>query len=291
MYKKIFTLPVSEPITPFISLRQLDELPVVVVTHPKVQAAITLQGAQLLAWQAHGDDPVIWLSDNTPFKHGIPIRGGVPICWPWFGPAAAPSHGFARNQPWQLTAHDDDEHGVSLTFMLQDNPQTRTLWPHKFTLIARFKLGNECTIELESQGNYQATAALHTYFHIGDINQATVTGLGEHYIDKVKQGAKARQVGELTFNGQTDRIYTQPTAVSLIKDPLLQRTIEVAHHQMSDVVAWNPGAELSASMGDMPDEGYKTMVCVETGRVTQPLVVTDKQAACLAVTLRTHKNS
>lgn len=290
VYEKIFTLPVTEQITPFISQRQLDELPVVVVTHPKVRAAITLQGAHLLAWQPDGDEPVIWLSDNTPFKEGIAIRGGVPICWPWFGTAGTPSHGFARNQPWALTAHDEDENGVILTFTLQDNAQTRAQWPHAFTLIARFKLGEECEIELESHGDYQATAALHTYFEIGDITRVSVAGLGEHYIDKVSHITEARQVGDLVFVGQTDRVYTQPATCSLINDPVFQRTIEVNHQHMSDVIAWNPGAELSAKMVDMPDEGYKTMVCVETGRVTTPLVATAEQPAHLAVTFRSRKN-
>ncbi|QJW55347.1 Putative glucose-6-phosphate 1-epimerase [Serratia plymuthica] len=291
MNEKIFTLPVTEQISPYISQRQLEELPVVVVSHPKVRAAVALQGAHLLAWQPAGDKPVIWLSNNTPFKKGSAIRGGVPICWPWFGPAAQPSHGFARNQPWNLTAHDEDDNGVILTFTLKDNEQTRKLWPHAFTLIARFKLGEECEIELESHGDYQATAALHTYFQIGDIEQVKVAGLGEPYIDKVAGGAEARQTGDLAFIGQTDRVYTQPDAFSLIKDPSLQRTIEVHHHHMSDVIAWNPGVELSCSMADMANDGYKTMVCVETGRVSKPLVAAGEQPARLAVTFRSRKKA
>ncbi|VEA66189.1 Putative glucose-6-phosphate 1-epimerase [Serratia plymuthica] len=291
MNEKIFTLPVTEQISPYISQRQLEELPVVVVSHPKVRAAVALQGAHLLAWQPAGDKPVIWLSNNTPFKKGSAIRGGVPICWPWFGPVAQPSHGFARNQPWNLTAHDEDDSGVILTFTLKDNEQTRKLWPHAFTLIARFKLGEECEIELESHGDYQATAALHTYFQIGDIEQVKVAGLGEPYLDKVAGGAEARQTGDVAFIGQTDRVYTKPDAFSLIKDPALQRTIEVHHHHMSDVIAWNPGVELSCSMADMANDGYKTMVCVETGRVSKPLVAAGEQPARLAVTFRCRKNA
>ncbi|VEI19738.1 Putative glucose-6-phosphate 1-epimerase [Serratia plymuthica] len=291
MNEKIFTLPVTEQISPYISQRQLEELPVVVVSHPKVRAAVALQGAHLLAWQPAGDKPVIWLSNNTPFKKGSAIRGGVPICWPWFGPVAQPSHGFARNQPWNLTAHDEDDSGVILTFTLKDNEQTRKLWPHAFTLIARFKLGEECEIELESHGDYQATAALHTYFQIGDIEQVKVAGLGEPYLDKVAGGAEARQTGDVVFIGQTDRVYTKPDAFSLIKDPALQRTIEVHHHHMSDVIAWNPGVELSCSMADMANDGYKTMVCVETGRVSKPLVAAGEQPARLAVTFRCRKNA
>ncbi|WON78562.1 D-hexose-6-phosphate mutarotase [Serratia sp. UGAL515B_01] len=291
MNEKIFTLPITEQLTPFISQRNLEELPVIVVSHPKVRAAIALQGAHLLTWQPNGDEPVIWLSNNTPFQKGIAIRGGVPICWPWFGPAGHPSHGFARNQPWQLTAHDEDENSVILAFTLKDNEQTRKLWPHAFTLIARFRLGEECEIELESHGDYQATAALHSYFQIGNISTIKVTGLGEHYIDKVANGIESQQISDLVFTGQTDRIYTQATACNLIQDPVLQRTIEVNHQHMSDVITWNPGVKLSCSMADMTDDGYKTMVCVETGRISKPLIASGEQPARLAVKFRSRKNS
>lgn len=290
MNEKVFTLPVTEQITPYISQRQLDELPVIVVSHPKVRAAVTLQGAHLLAWQPSGEQPVIWLSNNAPFRNGTAIRGGVPICWPWFGPAGEPMHGFARNQPWTLSAHNEDDSGVMLTFTLTDSEQTRRLWPHAFTLIARFKLGAECEMELESHGDYQAHAALHTYFQIGDIATVQIGGLGIPYIDKVLQGTTGEQQGDLTFPGRVDRIYTQPAAFSLIHDPALQRTIEVHHHYHSDVVSWNPGAELSCSMADMPNDGYKTMVCVETARVSQPLVAAPEAPARLAMTIRCRKN-
>ncbi|ANI29138.1 glucose-6-phosphate 1-epimerase [Yersinia entomophaga] len=291
MNEKVFSLPVVEQISPYISQRQLDNLPVVVVSHPKVRAAVALQGAHLLAWQPSGEQPVIWLSNNTAFTDGVAIRGGVPICWPWFGPTAQPSHGFARILPWTLTAHDENDNGVMLTFTLKDSDETRKYWPHAFTLIARFKLGVECEMELESHGDYQAAAALHTYFQIGDISQIKISGLGEKYIDKVLKINDAAQSGDLVFNGQTDRVYTQPEPYSLIKDPALKRTIEIHHHHQSDVVAWNPGPELSCSMQDMPNDGYKTMFCVETARVSQPMVAADEAPARLAMTIRSRKNA
>lgn len=286
MNQKIFTLPINQQLTPFISLRQLDELPIIVIIHPKVHAAISLQGAHLLAWQPKDQEPIIWLSKRSQFKHGIAIRGGIPICWPWFGPIDTPSHGFARNQPWRLTAHAEDEQGISLTLTLKDNEQTRQLWPHTFELKAHFKLGEECEVTLESQGDYQITAALHTYFEVGDIRHIHVAGLGTHYIDKVAKSIEAYKVGELVFNGQTDRIYTQAAKCSLINDPIKQRTLEIYHHHMNDVIAWNPGPELSAQMPDMSGDGYKTMVCVETGHVTKILNVSRGQPAYLAVTIR-----
>ncbi|MEG2115535.1 MAG: D-hexose-6-phosphate mutarotase, partial [Hafnia sp.] len=130
MSEKIFSLPVQEQITPYISQRQIDELPIVVVNHPKVRAAVTLQGAHLLTWQPSGEKPVLWLSSESAFKNGVAIRGGIPICWPWFGPAGQPAHGFARNLPWTLAAHDEDENGVILTFTLEQSPESKKYWPH-----------------------------------------------------------------------------------------------------------------------------------------------------------------
>ncbi|QIP58119.1 D-hexose-6-phosphate mutarotase [Hafnia alvei] len=285
MSEKIFTLPVQEQITPYISQRQIDELPVVVVNHPKVRAAVTLQGAHLLSWQPSGEKPVLWLSSETAFKNGVAIRGGIPICWPWFGPAGQPAHGFARNLPWTLTAHDEDESGVILTFTLEQSAESKKHWPHDFCLIARFKLGEVCEMELESHGEYEYTAALHTYFNIGDITQIDVSGLGSPYIDKVNPGTGEQQ-GNLTFATRTDRIYTKPEPFSVITDKALQRVIEVHHHNNTDVVAWNPWSELSVSMADMPNDGYKTMVCVETAHVTSPMKASANTPSRLSVTLR-----
>lgn len=289
MTDKIFTLPVKEQITATVSLRQLDQLPVVVVEHPKARAAVTLQGAHLLAWQPAGDQPVIWLSGNTPFKEGVAIRGGVPVCWPWFGPAAQPPHGFARLLPWEFTAHEENEDGVKLTFTLTDSDATRQHWPHAFKLIARFTLGEECKFELESQGDFEARSALHTYFEVGDIATISIRGLGSHYIDKVLDGITAEHSGDLVFTGRTDRIYTQPESHSVITDATLKRTIEVEHHNNHDVVAWNPDAELSRNMADMPDDGYKTMVCVETAYVTEPVISKAGAPAKMAMVIRSRK--
>ncbi|WP_409307773.1 D-hexose-6-phosphate mutarotase [Pectobacterium sp. B1J-3] len=289
MNDKIFKLPITKNITPTISQRQLDQLPVIVVDHPQVRAAVTLQGAHLLSWQPTHEAPVLWLSDNTPFTEHVAIRGGVPICFPWFGPFAEPNHGFARLLPWEFTSHSEDDEGVQLTFTLRDTEQTRASWPHEFTLIARFHLGKECRIELEAHGDYSITSALHTYFEIGDISKINISGLGESFIDKVNQGAQSTAQGDLVFTGRTDRIYTQPQSVSEIHDPVLNRTIEVHHTHHSDVVSWNPGAELSHTIGDMTDDGYKTFVCVETARVSQPFVASVKSPARLISVIRIRK--
>lgn len=287
MQDTLYSLPVVNQITPYLSQRQMGDLPIVVVSHPKVRAAIALQGAHLLSWQPSGQQPVIWLSDKTPFAAGKAIRGGVPICWPWFGPAGEPAHGFARNQPWTLTAHDENEDAVMLTFTLESNAQTKKLWPHDFTLLARFRIAEHCEIELEAWGDYQATAALHTYFQIADIAQVEVSGLGNSFIDKVNANTVGSLAdGKQTYPDRVDRIHTAAEDCSVIDDIAGKRQIEVYHHYQSDVVTWNPGPELSCSMADMPNEGYKTMVCVETARINKPMKSAGESPARLGTTLR-----
>lgn len=291
MNDKIFKLPVTKPITSTISQRQLEQLPVIVVEHPQVRAAIALQGAHLLSWQPTGEAPVLWLSDDTAFTEHVAIRGGIPVCFPWFGPVAQPNHGFARLLPWEFTSHSEDKQGVELAFTLRDSAQTRASWPHEFTLIARFKLGKTCHVELEAHGDYSITSALHTYFQIGDISKISVSGLGDRFIDKVKQGQLSQQQGDLAFTDRADRIYTHAQNISVINDPVLQRTIEVQHINYSDVVAWNPGAESSRTIGDMTDDGYKTFVCVETARINRPLSATVRSPARLSTLISIKKSA
>lgn len=293
MINKIFALPVIENITPAISRRQLDELDVIVIDHPQVKASFALQGAHLLSWKPQGEEEVLWLSDTTPFKNGVALRGGVPICWPWFGPAqqqGLPAHGFARNLPWTLQGHNEDESGVVLTFELQSSDASRQYWPHDFTLYARYKLGKTCEIELEAHGDFETTSALHTYFNVGDISAVKVSGLGDRFIDKVNNAQEdALKDGVQTFPDRTDRVYLNPEACSVIHDAALNRAIEVIHHHHINVVAWNPGPALSASMTDMPDDGYKTFVCVESACATAPQKASDDKPSRLAQTIRVAK--
>lgn len=293
MINKIFALPVIEHITPVLSRRQLDELDLIVVDHPQVKASFALQGAHLLSWKPAGEEEVLWLSNNTPFKNGVALRGGVPICWPWFGPAAQqglPSHGFARNLPWTLKAHNEDDNGAVLTFELQSNEETLKLWPHDFALLARFKVGKTCEIELEAHGEFETTSALHTYFNVGDIAAVKVSGLGDRFIDKVNNAKEdVLSDGVQTFPDRTDRVYLNPEACSVIHDGALNRNIDVVHHHHLNVVGWNPGPALSVSMGDMPGDGYKTFVCVETAYATAAQKTTEEKPSRLAQTIRVAK--
>ncbi|REF28090.1 glucose-6-phosphate 1-epimerase [Xenorhabdus cabanillasii] len=289
MLDKIFSLSVVKQISPYISQRNIDGFPLIVISHPKIRGAISIQGAHLMAWQPCGEKPVLWLSDSTKLREGTAIRGGIPICWPWFGSLSTPSHGFARILPWEFKAHHENENGVILMFTLQDSAYTKQLWPHEFTLIARFKLGKTCEIELESHGDYQVTCALHSYFNISNINQIRVSGLGNHFIDTVTNREQYTNE-DLSFQGRTDRIYTEPENFNLIRDELWKRTIEIHHYHHSDVVCWNPGAELASSMQDISREGYKNMACVETARINTPLHSKHGIPGKLATVIRCRQN-
>lgn len=284
VHERVFGLPAVEAVSEHISLRTLDGLSVVVVDHPRVRAAVALQGAHLFAWQPAGSEPVLWLSEASAFREGTAIRGGVPVCWPWFGPAGQPSHGFARISDFTLEASEEDEQGAALTFALRGDEKTLAVWPHEFELVIAFRLAAECEITLEARGDFETTGALHSYFHVGDIDGVTVSGLGRPYIDQVSDD-HGLQDGDLTFPDRTDRIYTEPEPLNRIGQPALKRTVEVRHHGNTDIVAWNPGPALSHSMADLTDDGYRGFVCVETARVSEPMVSRAGAPAVLGVTI------
>lgn len=283
MQNSLFKLPVIEQLTAALSLRQQDELQIMIVNHALFRAAISLQGAQLLAWQPAHAKPVIWLSDKAHFKQGKAIRGGVPLSWPWFAKQGIPSHGFARTQLWELLAHDENNERVTLTFKLSDNSATQKMWPFSFSLYLRFTLGENCEIELESFGDHQAQAALHSYFAVSDSKETTVRGLGRHYIDKVLHNEWAELDEAQAFDGEVDRIFTHPGPCSIIHTGAETCSIHVQHSENSDVVTWNPGAELASTMSDMSTQGYRQFVCVETARISSPILSTEQQPGRLAV--------
>lgn len=284
MSSSLFELPTVETLSSSISLRQQDELKLVVIDHPTFRAAFSLQGCQLIAWQPLEQAPVIWLSDNSAFTQGKAIRGGVPICWPWFGPAGKPSHGFARTAEWSLATYEESAQQVTLSMVLQQSAETLALWPHDFTLTMLATLSaDSCELQLKIIGDFSSTAALHSYFHVAQSEKVSVSGLGETFIDKVKDNALCSQSEQQTYHGEVDRIFTDPAVESVIDDPILGRKLLIAHKGNSDVVTWNPGADLSTSMVDMCNDGYKTMVCVETARIHQPFITTKVEPAEISV--------
>ncbi|WP_085246816.1 D-hexose-6-phosphate mutarotase [Gilliamella mensalis] len=246
------------------------ELPIVVINHKTCKAAVTLQGAHLLFWQpATEQTPVVWLSDKTNFKQGVAIRGGIPVCWPWFGQLGNPSHGFARIVEWQLDSCKEDDNGVDLILSLTNNQQTEPYCRQPFTVSLNLHLGKTCEVTLSCFADFDITSALHTYFGIDNIDHVVVKGLGETYQERLAVENKPVTVGQLTFNQEVDRIYTDASKQLTITDGI--RTIRLTNTNVSDVVTWNPWINKAKAMADFGDDEYKSMVCVEAGCITKPL--------------------
>ena len=268
-----------------IAFKQLGELDLIEITGGWGTARVLLQGALLLDWIPAGQPAVVWVSPEARFLAGKAPRGGVPICWPWFGPhedpAAHPAHGIARAASWNLLeAAPRPDGSVAMRFQLHRVSSDRPHWPHEMPLQIRYVLGTTVEIELVTRNNetmpVSISEALHTYFGISDIGKVSVAGLeGCAYVDKVDQGQRKTQAGPVTFHGETDRVYLDTQADCVIDDPGYQRRIRIAKSGSQSTVIWNPWAEKAASMGDFAEEGYRHMVCVESGNALDNRLTVD----------------
>lgn len=252
------------------------------VRTPFSTATIALQGAHVMTWQPRGQKPVIWLSKTAKFVPGKSIRGGVPLCWPWFGPHAAeaswPGHGFARTIPWSLfDARKLPDGRVRLEFKPVLNDAALAQWPHASLVRNVVTVGLELVIGLTTKNTgttpFQLGQALHTYFEIGDIKQTRIAGLeGCAYLDKVAGGKRKKQKGAVTFSGETDRVYLGTAGCCGIIDPVLKRTLLITSTGSRSTVVWNPGKEKAAKMGDFGNKGEDRMVCVETANAADDVI-------------------
>lgn len=252
---------------------QQGELLIATLSNTFGVARVALQGAQVLDWHPTGSVfPVIWTSGAAVYQQGKGVRGGVPVCWPWFGAGEAgkPAHGFVRTKLWQVTGSSSTEAGVSITLSTQDDDATRALWPHAFTLSLTVMLGEDMRIALTTHNTGDApltlTEALHTYFGVGDVDQVSVAGLdGVHYLDKVRDMSQHVQQGDVAIVGEVDRVYVNTTAETQIVDQALSRRIVIAKENSSSTVVWNPGVEKEAGFADMAKGDHRLMLCVESG--------------------------
>jgi glucose-6-phosphate 1-epimerase len=257
-------------------------LPCLEVSSPCATARVFLHGAHVAHWQpAHADAPVLWMSSHSFFHADKPIRGGVPICFPWFGPhprnAAAPAHGFARLAGWTLVeANESGDGTVALAFSLNDSSSAD--WPYGFRIIHRISIGAHLTMELEvrNMGDeaFGFEEALHTYFAVEEIGQVSITGLEETaYLDKVAGFARRTQgTDPIRFIGETDRVYLDTSAACVVHDTVRQRRITIGKSGSRSTVVWNPWIEKARAMQDFGDLEWRRMVCVETANVGEAAV-------------------
>ena len=257
-------------------------MPVVEISNELARASIALQGAHVLDYKAAGQEPLIWMSDDAVFAPGKSLRGGVPICWPWFGPHASdpdlPGHGPARTVSWVPAASRAcDDGSTQLSFELTQNDQVREQCGHPLSVQLHVNIGSSLRLELETTNQIAALftlgEAFHTYFKVGDVRQAQIEGLGDcEYIDKVDGGKLKQQHGAVGINAETDRIYLGTGESYRIIDPVMGRSIDISAEGSASVVVWNPWIETAAKMGDLGKDGYLHMLCVETTNAATDVV-------------------
>ncbi|GAB7126076.1 D-hexose-6-phosphate mutarotase [Silvimonas sp. JCM 19000] len=248
-------------------------LPLLLIENALGRAVVALQGAHVISFVPAGGKDLLWLSPKVALQPGEAVRGGIPLCMPWFGGHpdndALPKHGFARNETWSVieaTANDDGSTRVILE--LRDNDASRALWPYAFVYRLAVTVGSALHLDLQAQhlGDEPQlhSFALHTYFSVPDVSKAVIHGLeGTHYIDTLPADKpRIAQDGELQLSGPTDRVYLDVPKVQSISTEDGKIVIESAETHCA--VVWNPW-ENAARIADIGAGNYVGYVCVERG--------------------------
>lgn len=236
------------------------------------QARIFMQGAQIERFQPKGQAPLLWVSSADDFQPGSGIRGGIPVCWPWFGMHENPQwpqHGFARTRLWQLDAVQMQDQAVELKFSLTVDDADKQYWPHQSRVELIFNLSDSLSVKLVNtnlgETPFSLTQALHTYFPIEDIHQLKASGFsGANYIE-FGEGPYTQDGDEVCFDRETDRVYSQLGDCQLLHTP--NGTIEVRRENSHSAILWNPWIDKSKRLSRFNDKDYLTMVCLEAANV------------------------
>lgn len=258
-------------------------LPRLCIRTARAEAGLHLHGAHVTHFQPLGAEPVIFMSGRSHFEAGKAIRGGVPICFPWFGPRAghpeSPMHGFARTRAWLLeSVQGSAERGVSVVLRLASDESTRALWPYDFVARYVVEIGAHLAMTLEvenpSTAPFEFESALHTYFAVSDVREVSVTGLeNATYLDKTDAFAR-KQLGSepLRFTAETDRVFPGTTTTCVIHDPGLDRRIVIKKSGSATTVVWNPWIAKAAAMADFGDDEWPRMLCIETANTGEDAI-------------------
>lgn len=233
---------------------------------------VALHGAHVLSWTTADGIERLYLSPDAVFDGEAAIRGGIPVCCPQFNQRGAlPKHGFMRNVPWHLV---DSEDADTLALRLEDSAATRALWPHAFEATLAVSLsprGMRAALSLRNTGAaaFSFTAALHTYLRVEDIADVRLEGLeGAPLWDAVRDVRQIEQAPSLAFTAEFDSVYAAPSQPLRLVDVAPRGVLQIEQStSCTETVVWNPGAVLSARLADMPDDGYRHMLCVEAAKI------------------------
>lgn len=281
-----------------IEHQQIGELACWRIRHRGAQMLIAEQGAQLLSYQRDDARPLIWLSEQAGYRRGQGLRGGVPVCWPWFGALernpeeiqaqyrgrSAPAHGLVRTLDWRLEDIRQDDDTVSIEFVFDSREQPLPDWPHAVELRLMIRLDQRLHLQLTSRNHGThplfISQALHSYFAVSDIHQVQVEGLhGCRYIETLEDWQARLQQGPVTFNGETDRIYLGVPSQLSIRDPRWQRRIHLLSSGSHSAVVWNPWIGKSRYLSQFAEDAWTGMLCIETASVLEDRIELPPQGA------------
>jgi glucose-6-phosphate 1-epimerase len=269
----------------------IGQLEAIKIEHPLFTATLLLQGAQLIEFRPIDSiNNLLWLSDTVEYIKGKPLRGGIPICWPWFGnldqnpeaiqdqiQAPATAHGFVRSLPWQVVSINESGHQVDIVLALTSNETSKVLWPFEFNLEARFSFSKKLEVELTTTNTgskaFAISQALHTYLPTTDIDKTYIHNAhNAYYVDALDNWKEKRQIGRIGFSEETDRLYfftnktnTVPQYELRVESPKQQLLLR--NTQSQSAVIWNPWINKSKQLSQFQPEDYQRMLCIETANV------------------------
>lgn len=260
------------------------DIPALLVETHAARAAISLFGAQLLSYAPAGHDDLLWVSPGTS-KPPRPIRGGVPICWPWFGrqgvEASVPQHGIARTASWKVAfAQARDAGSVALSLVPEDSAL------NALRVELMLEIGATLTQALKTTNTTDApvtlTQAFHTYFRVGDAARAAIGGIeGLTYLDKPTNFARRVQDQPWRLEGECDRVYVGARGAYTLDDPVLERRIHIRANNSRALVVWNPGRERISAIGDIPPANWREFLCLEVANAGDDVVTLQPACACV----------
>ena len=247
-----------------------------VINNRAGRAEVYLFGGLVTHFAESGRYPLLWTSRDAIYDGKKAIRGGIPICWPWFGDhehdTSLPAHGFARTRHWDVQAahHDSANEKTDLVLSLKSDDLTRQMFPHDFHLELSVRVSHSLTLELTIHNTgdnaFVCATALHTYLAVANIDDIRIAGLENvQYIDKLDQQSIKREQDPLSIDCEVDRMYFDIENDVTVQTP--ERTITVAKSGSQSTVVWNPWIEKSKRMSDFPNNGFREMLCVETANV------------------------
>src|ERR1700758_5700611 len=246
------------------------------VTSPLTHGKMYMHGAHVTSWRPAGSEEVLFLSSKSRWDEGQAIRGGIPICFPWFRGKAddphAPAHGFVRTRSWQLYSIVENDAGVAVTMFIESDEQTRRLWPAEFRLVHRVTFGSELRLELicinTGMTPLRFEEALHTYNRVADVEDLRLQGLDTtHFLDNTDSNNEKTQLGDVKITAQTDNAFIDTQNKVDLIDPNLQRRIRLEKDNSCTTVVWNPWREGAAGLRDLGDGEWKQFLCIEASNI------------------------